>query len=165
MNKKYDRNPNINCLVCKSYIYRKPSVIKNNSGHVFCNKICYGIFCRKETPCIVCRKPIISSMNKKTCSRECANRHRAGIKYKINRPQDIVKSQKALKIRLMKQRGKICERCNYDIYEILQTHHKNRDKNDNRLENLELICPNCHAKEHFLEKSWLKNFFEKRSIY
>ncbi|MFA6404589.1 MAG: HNH endonuclease [Candidatus Paceibacterota bacterium] len=104
-------------------------------------------------------------MNKKTCSRECANRHRAGIKYKINRPQDIVKSQKALKIRLMKQRGKICERCNYDIYEILQTHHKNRDKNDNRLENLELICPNCHAKEHFLEKSWLKNFFEKRSIY
>jgi 5-methylcytosine-specific restriction endonuclease McrA len=24
-------------------------------------------------------------------------------------------------------------------------HHRNRDGNDNRIENLEYLCPNCHS--------------------
>jgi len=72
-----------------------------------------------------------------------------------------VRSQQLLKIRLLKERGKKCERCNYNKYEILQIHHKNRDRNNNELSNLELICPNCHYEEHFLKNSWLKNNIEK----
>ncbi|MBI2551090.1 HNH endonuclease [Candidatus Uhrbacteria bacterium] len=34
-------------------------------------------------------------------------------------------------------------------------HHKDRNREHNQLENLELICPNCHYEEHFLEGSWL----------
>jgi len=105
---------------------------------------------------------MLTGLNKKTCSRTCANVHRAGIKYTGARPRDKVKSQQAVKIRLLKERGIVCEKCGYDKYEILQVHHKNRDVNDNRMENLELICPNCHCEEHFLEKSWLKNTFEKK---
>lgn len=48
-------------------------------------------------------------------------------------------------------RGKECERCEFNIPEILQVHHKDRDRNNNTLENLELICPNCHCKEHYLK--------------
>lgn len=76
-------------------------------------------------------------------------------------PHDKVKSQQALKMQLLRLRGKSCERCNYNKYEILQVHHKDQDRNNNNLENLELICPNCHYEEHFLEKSWLKDFDEK----
>jgi len=83
-----------------------------------------------------------------------------GIKYKINRPRDKVKSQRALKIRLLNKIGKNCERCGYNKYEILQVHHKDRDIDNNSLDNLELICPNCHYEEHYLEKSWLKNVFK-----
>ncbi len=107
---------------------------------------------RKETPCVVCGKLIMAGLNKKTCSRSCANINRTGINYKIGSPRDKVKSQQALKVRLLKERGGSCERCGYNKYEILQVHHKNRNRDDNILSNLELICPNCHYEEHYLKK-------------
>ena len=157
----YKRNPNIKCIVCNKPIYRRPGEIEKNNGRVFCSIDCYGLHSRKEHPCVICGNPILSSQNKKTCSRNCANKNRTGIKYGIGRPRDKVKSSRILKLRLMKERGKSCERCNYNKYEILQIHHKNRNKMDNKIENLEIICPNCHSEEHFLEKSWLKNDVEK----
>ena len=123
--------------------------------------VCYGIHQRKEKPCVVCGKMIMSKFNKKTCDRSCSNIHRAGIKYKIGSPRDKVRSQQALKIRLLKKRGKKCEKCNYNKYEILQIHHKDRNKNNNELSNLELICPNCHYEEHFFKNSWLRDKIEK----
>ena len=148
MSENYKRKPNIKCIICSKLIYRRPSEIERNNGRVFCSVSCYGIACRKEIPCAVCTKKILSRLNKKTCSRKCANIHRAGIQYKINSPRDKVKNQRSLKIRLLKERGKKCERCNYDKPEILQVHHKNKNTEDNRMENLELICPNCHAEKH-----------------
>lgn len=45
--------------------------------------------------------------------------------------------------------GNACERCSYDACpDILEVHHKDRNRKNNRLENLELLCPNCHAIEH-----------------
>ncbi len=60
-----------------------------------------------------------------------------------------------LKRRLIEERGHECERCGYEKTEILNVHHKNRDRSHNDLSNLELICPNCHGEEHYLEGSWL----------
>jgi hypothetical protein len=152
---EYKRNPNIKCIVCQKPIYRRPSEIERNTGRVFCSMTCYGVSCRKEAPCVVCAKPILSGLNRKTCSRSCANVHRTGIQYKIHSPRDKVKSQRSLKIRLLNQRGKSCERCRYSKIEILHVHHKDRNREHNELENLELICPNCHAEEHHLGNSWL----------
>jgi 5-methylcytosine-specific restriction endonuclease McrA len=42
-----------------------------------------------------------------------------------------------------------CERCGLDTWLDepipLQLHHVNGVGSDNRLENLEILCPNCHA--------------------
>lgn len=162
MPEQYKRNPNINCFICNKAIYRRPCEIEKSDKRAFCSKICYGLFCRKEIPCTVCGKFILSKFNKKTCSRGCANKHRVGIKYKINRPKDKVISQRFLKIRLLKTRGASCGKCGYDKQEILQIHHKDKNKNNNDINNLELICPNCHFERHYLEKSWLKNYYENR---
>jgi len=91
-------------------------------------------------------------LNKKTCSRECANKQRKGIKYNHKRLKDKVKSYQSLKMRLMNNKGRKCERCRYEKYEILQVHHKDRNGLNNELDNLELICPNCHYEEHLLKK-------------
>lgn len=154
----YKRKPNIKCFVCGKEVYRRPAELEKNGHKAFCSSACYGKASRKETPCVVCGKMIMSGENKKTCSRTCANIHRRGVKYKVGRPKDKVKSQTAIKLRLFKLRGACCERCNYDKAEILQVHHKNRNRNNNELGNLELICPNCHYEEHFLfGKKMFKN--------
>ncbi len=103
----------------------------------------------------MCGKLILASANKKTCSRTCANKNRAGIKYKIGSPRDKVKDQRSIKLRLISKRGKKCERCGFAKLEILHIHHKDRNRTHNEMDNLELICPNCHAEEHYLENSWL----------
>ena len=152
----YKRHPNIKCSVCNKPIYKRPSQIEINRGKVFCSMNCYGLYSRKEIPCTVCGKLILAGLNKKTCSRSCANIQRTGIKYKIGRPRDKAVTFRIIKLRLMEERGKKCESCGYNKYEILQVHHKNRKRTDNRMGNLEIICPNCHYEEHLLEKSWMK---------
>jgi 5-methylcytosine-specific restriction endonuclease McrA len=107
--------------------------------------------------CLVCGKPILAGENKKTCSRSCANKNRSGINYKTGNRKNKVKYYKGLKIRLLELKGNSCERCGYNKQEILQIHHRDRNHSNNSIKNLELICPNCHFEEHFLEKSWLKN--------
>lgn len=146
---EYRRKPNVKCSICNKSVYRRPGVLKLNKGKAFCSQKCYGLSCRKEVPCKICKKPILSSQNKKTCSRACANKNRAGIRYRKNRPHDKVYEIRAIKQRLFRTRGAKCERCLYDIKYTLQVHHKNRNNKDNRFENLEILCPNCHAEEHY----------------
>ncbi len=150
---EYKRNPNTECIICNKPVYRRPMELKRSNGRAFCGQTCYGISCRRENPCTVCKTPILGGLHKKTCSRACANKHRAGIKYKLGRPRDKAKDCRALKLRLLRHRGEKCERCSYNKVTILQAHHKDRNKKNNTLDNLELLCPNCHMEEHHLAKS------------
>lgn len=43
---------------------------------------------------------------------------------------------------------KVCERCGSTTN--LEVHYKDRDKYNNNLNNLELICKSCHKKEHMI---------------
>lgn len=156
MTERYKRNPNTACVVCNKAIYKRPGMLAENNGRAFCSQLCYGKSCRKEIPCVMCRKLILGGLNKKTCSRICSNKYREGIKYKIGRPRDKAHQARSLKIKLFKDLGSKCKRCEYNRPEILQVHHKDHNRNNNSIENLELICPNCHCEEHYLEKSWLK---------
>ena len=45
----------------------------------------------------------------------------------------------------------VCERCGFDHYAAIIVHHKDRDRDNNTLENLEVLCANCHAIEHYNE--------------
>lgn len=44
-----------------------------------------------------------------------------------------------------------CNRCPYDkVQAVLHVHHKDRDRKNCSLDNLEILCANCHAEEHYL---------------
>lgn len=47
--------------------------------------------------------------------------------------------------------GRKCTRCGYDtVPQILIVHHIDHDRTNQRPENLTVLCPNCHAVEHWL---------------
>lgn len=153
MAEQYNRNPNTQCFICKKPIYKRPGILKASKNRVFCSPDCYGKSLRKEIPCLVCGKLILSGLNKKTCSRSCANSRRVGVKYKVGRPKDKAETIRLIKLELINLRGGKCERCDYKKVPVLQVHHKDRNPQNNKLGNLELICPNCHYEEHYLEKA------------
>jgi 5-methylcytosine-specific restriction endonuclease McrA len=70
--------------------------------------------------------------------------------------RDSVATIKRLKPRLIEEGLKEarCESCLRRTWQgkpvPLDLHHKNGDSKDNRLENLELLCPNCHR----LTENW-----------
>jgi hypothetical protein len=151
VSESHTRKPNTSCSICAKLIYRRPGELEKSSNHSFCSSACYGKACRKERPCIVCGTLILAGANKKTCSRACANKNRAGIHYTGRAPKDKVKTQRILKARLFALRGKRCERCAFSVYQVLQVHHKDRSRSNNTLINLEILCPNCHASEHYVK--------------
>lgn len=50
-----------------------------------------------------------------------------------------------------------CNICGYCKYiEVLDVHHKDGDRGNNILSNLEVLCPTCHREIHHLEKKYKK---------
>ena len=80
---------------------------------------------------------------------------------------------------LIALRGRKCEQCGItewlDQPINLEIHHKNGDRSDNSLENLILLCPNCHSytetfcyksqKAYIAEEDFVQALRESKSIY
>ena len=134
-------------------VHKRPNQIK--VGNIYCSQDCYGKSCTILINCEVCGNPIKSGLNKKTCNRICANKKRIGSFYKNGRPlKDKVKTIESLKVRLIELHGNSCSRCKYNKLSILHVHHiieKSKGGSDD-INNVELICPNCHAEEHYLRR-------------
>lgn len=79
-------------------------------------------------------------------------------------------SSSALKAKLFKfnVREKECERCKLSRwldYPIpLELHHKNGNSSDNSLENLQILCGNCHALTHNFRGNNMKRMIVKKTV-
>lgn len=43
-----------------------------------------------------------------------------------------------------------CESCGIDLAFVEgEIHHKDRNRENNRMNNIQLLCPNCHSRMHY----------------
>lgn len=132
------------CQICK----KEFEVIESRSNKAkYCSRKCYYESQKGKGKvnytCHHCGKEFIGhrAHKRKYCSRECNNK--TSLKY-FNPSYTTVRQA-------MKRRGmlKACERCGYNkVPQCLGVHHKDRNRNNNKLANLEVLCPNCHSEEH-----------------
>jgi len=100
--------------------------------------------------CLNCHIEITSP---KFCSIRCM--HKFHYKEKVNdwlsNPQKYTMPSYFMKKWLIEQKGEQCHRCGWKVVNIhtdkipLELHHKDGIWQNNKPENLDLVCPNCHS--------------------
>jgi len=132
------------CLNCNEEFFDFPSSEKK-----FCSRKCFDERTMKMSEinknvimsvcCLMCGKSFDKKLNKINnrnffCSKECKTRY-----GKIKRKFDYRKKAYA-------QYGKICDRCN--SVEKLIVHHKDGNRLNNDIFNLQVLCRKCHMVLH-----------------
>lgn len=138
--------------------------VKN--GNLFCSHSCSASFnnrggCKNGTPysnsgfCLNCGKPI--SKRYKYCNNTCSAKYKESqyiIRWKLGEEtglkgkDDVIASVKNY---LFEKNNNSCQLCGwkqinpYTNKIPLQIHHIDGDCTNNKEENLQLLCPNCHS--------------------
>jgi hypothetical protein len=140
---EYLLNP-VKCFKC--YV---PLLYANRRGK-FCSRACSASVNNQRRAiikhCLVCNQKL-HTHQLNTCSRECFfKKQEAKMLEKFSNGELCSMS---LRKALLKTRGKKCEICQLDKWQEkpipLDVDHTNGDASDNRLDNLRLLCKNCHA--------------------
>ena len=147
----------LKCETCSTEFYVPPSRIKQASDQGSVIRYC-SRSCRDRTGA---KNPFYGKTHSEDSIRKMAahpnrpkfargqenpNFVRYGIDFKP------LYAGRSLKDRLL-DTVKACQGCGYDkILAIIQVHHVNRNRRDNRPDNLRMLCPTCHWVEHYLAK-------------
>lgn len=153
-----------NCLNCKAQ-FNAPTREVNRGNGKFCSSSCSATFNGKNRPkpkanviCAYCEKEFYKAPNKQKLSKSglyfCSREHkdaaqRIGGIREIMPPHygTSLSSYRTLAIRTY---GAKCQRCDYDAHEAaIAVHHKDHNHSNNSIDNLEVLCWNCHAIEHW----------------
>lgn len=135
----------INCHVCGIQF----SAVRSRREAKYCSRKCYGKSLHHrgsvDRQCVNCAtifRTAPSKIRHRFCSRNCVWEYRRA-RWTMGSGHQIRK--------FMLARGLIerCNRCGYkEEPRILGVHHKDRNRKNNVIENLEVLCPNCHSLEH-----------------
>ena len=152
--------PLVSCIYCHKSFSAKSSWLKQGWGK-YCSAECQHADKRKgkEVPCAICgtlvyRKPRylkLSKSGKFFCSKTCQTRWRnqlyIGEKHKNFKTGEFV-------YRGVMERNKVpkvCRLCKTTDYRVLAVHHIDKNRKNNKVENLAYLCNNCHFLVHHYE--------------
>lgn len=146
----------LTCVECgKEFIGLK----KNNRK--FCSQSCSARFNNKIHPkrihiekhknCIECGNPLTNKWKNKYCSKKCEVIHKQNIIFQKIENGDTTLYYKNYRNYLIHKYGNKCMKCEWDEINPstglvpIQLEHKDGNSENHNLENLELLCPNCHS--------------------
>lgn len=114
------------CATCGKTVERSPSQVRKSiTGNSFCNKSCSATYSNANS---------ISRLGENHPNWKGGTSNY--LKTTIQKAQRIEKAE--------------CNRCKWNQFvDVLQTHHRDRDRSNNSSSNLEVLCPTCHYSEHY----------------
>jgi len=159
-----------NCLHCKKLFMAESKEINRGNAR-FCSIQCGRDFNKINRPkpepnveCAYCKVMFYKNESKKKGSKSglyfCCAEHKnlsqrvGGIKEIMPAHYGIGKNgtSRVYRKKAFNNKPAVCERCGFDqnISSII-IHHKDKNRANNDLSNLEVLCANCHAIEHWGE--------------
>ncbi len=152
------------CLHCQNKFSADPKEVKRGNAK-FCSRSCSSKHAAAQRPkpepnveCAWCQKKFYRNESGKTlsksglffCTRACKDRAQAldGLEQ-LHLPHfgSGIHCYRDIAFRTKPKQG---ERCNYNANEAaIIVHHKDRNRDNNNISNLEVLCCNCHAIEHY----------------
>lgn len=156
--RKYPRGKQRKIYCSKKCTYKDRFVVKicptcgkEFSKTYLCKNTDYcSLSCIQRHPCQLCGKVItgritFQSGEKKFCTRKCSNfAHRTLTSKKAYVTKGFLVS--------LKKFGKIqCDKCGIDDLTVICVHHIDGNRENNVEENLQILCANCHHREHWGE--------------
>lgn len=131
------------------------SVLTTNQR--FCSKRCSAVTTNSESPrrkkrsTVLCLFCSTETSNKKYCSKECGPRHLAEVRVARWIAGEIELGATAIRSHFIRTRGECCEECGWSKRHRLTSRvplaldHIDGNWKNNSIENLRLLCPNCHS--------------------
>jgi len=140
-----------NCLECNSPYYD----LDSRQNRKFCSQSCNAAYNNKKRGCKIHEIKECINCGEKTknkfCSKECYIFYiNEEIKNKIENNSEMF-HESTVKRYLMKKYGEKCMECNWDKKHPItgkvpiQLEHIDGNFENNKLENLKLLCPSCHS--------------------
>jgi hypothetical protein len=149
--------PDVPCKICKKSFYAKPNWLKKGWGK-YCSRKCRNTsqLRGKYVKCFLCAKEIwrgpkdLQKSKSKNffCGKRCQTIWRNSIYVrekhsnwntgKSSYRQSLLRSGKSMN----------CRKCGLKDTRVLAVHHKDRNRENNTLSNLEWLCHNCHYLVH-----------------
>jgi len=158
----------INCLNCKNECFVEKREINRGNGK-FCSQQCSSDHrvanlqeLEKNVTCAFCKQSFHMTFHRGKRSKSglyfCCRLHKDNAQ-KIGGIKEIMPSHygtgspdNTYRRTAFSNKPKICERCRYDQHPAaIIVHHKDRNRMNDSIENLEVLCSNCHAIEHWGE--------------
>ncbi len=118
-------------------------VYKSNAPNaMYCSPKCSSKKSHKKTKyfCELCKKEFKRRKTKngyRFCTHSCTSIYRA------------LKAEKNYYFKALLTKKNECNKCKIDDLELLVVHHIDYNHSNNNVENLEILCANCHHKIHF----------------
>lgn len=145
------------CKICGEEFRTKPFFVKNGGG-VYCSRDCHykGIRTGKEVQCFVCGKDTYKSLQslkrskskKFFCNKSCQTKWR-NTEFVGDRHANWKEGKHSYRSVLVRNKiPKVCKLCNSKDERVLATHHIDRNRKNNVLDNLVWLCHNCHFLVH-----------------
>jgi hypothetical protein len=163
------------CLACNKMFLARSSEVNRGNGRycsIDCGRKSRTLF-KKERQhnchCAFCNKTFYRNNTKQKasrsglqfCNRLCKEKAQKLGGIKEIQPEHYGKGVFDYRKFALEQKPHVCEKCGYNkIPQILEVHHKDRNRKNNDILNLQILCSRCHDEEHYLTNTgkWLKKF-------